>query len=105
MASKAPLFSPRPPDTALLSLYLSLDKLERRKHFACTLRTAEMVGVSRRTIQLWIELGQIQAIRVSKKYQVYLHSVQEYLNDAMAASLGGAGESRKAASAPVPRPN
>jgi hypothetical protein len=52
---------------------------------------------------MWIELGQIQAIRVSKKYQVYLSSVQQYLSEAMAISLGGAGESRKAASAQVPR--
>jgi excisionase family DNA binding protein len=87
MTSKqAPLFFPKPPHTSLLDLYLSLDKLEKRRQFACTLRTAEMVGVSRRTIQLWIELGQIQAIRVSKKYQVYLSSVQDYLNETMAAA-------------------
>jgi len=86
VSKEAPLFSPKPPETALLDFYLSLDKQEKRKHFACTLRTAEMVGVSRRTIQLWIEFGQIQAIRVSKKYQVVLSSVQEYLNETMATS-------------------
>jgi len=79
------LFAPQAHDTALLSLYLSLDKMERRKRFACTLRTAEMVGVSRRTIQLWIELGQIQAVRVSKKYQVYLSSVEQYLHSVAAS--------------------
>lgn len=69
-----------PKGSTLLDLYLKLDKMERRKHFACTQRTAEMVGVSRRTIQLWIELGQIEAVRVSKKYQVYLSSVEQYLH-------------------------
>lgn len=67
-------------DIALLDLFLSLDKAERREQFACTLRTAEMVGVSRRTIQLWIESGQIQAARISKRYQVHLPSLHEYLN-------------------------
>ena len=88
MASKAdrrlPTRSPKSSDTALLNLFLNLDKTERRKHFACTLRTSEIVGVSRRTIQLWIEIGQIQAVRVSKKYQVHLPSLQEYLNASMA---------------------
>lgn len=72
-------------DTALLNLFLTLDKSERRKHFACTLRTSEMVGVSRRTIQNWIEMGQIRAVRVSKKYQVHLESVQDYLSESMAS--------------------
>ncbi len=90
MATKVHLLvpprQPKSSDTALLNLFLSLDKNERRKHFACTLRTSEIVGVSRRTIQLWIELGQIQAVRVSKRYQVHLASVHEYLNESMAAS-------------------
>jgi excisionase family DNA binding protein len=72
-------------DMALLNLFLTLDKTERRKHFACTLRASEMVGVSRRTIQLWIEMGQIQAVRVSKKYQIHLPSLQEYLKNSMTA--------------------
>lgn len=84
-AEKDRLFPRVSCDAPLLDLYLSLDKTERRKHFACTRQTSEMVGVSRRTIQLWIELGQIQAVRVSKKYQVYLSSVQEYLSNSMAA--------------------
>jgi excisionase family DNA binding protein len=88
MASKVDRLLPLGPkssDTALLNLFLTLDKTERRKHFACTLRASEIVGVSRRTIQLWIEMGQIQAVRVSKKYQVHLPSLEEYLNESMAA--------------------
>ena len=61
-------------DRDLLSLFLSLPKTERKTQFADTAQTAEIVGMSRRTIQLWIELGQIRAVRVGKKYHVHLGS-------------------------------
>jgi excisionase family DNA binding protein len=68
----------------LLKLFLSLPRPERLDRFADTARTAEIVGMSRRTIQLWIELGQIRAVRVGKKYQVHLDSVHGYLNECVA---------------------
>lgn len=72
-------------DRDLLVLFLSLPKIERKDQFADTARTAEIVGMSRRTIQLWIELGQIRAVRVGKKYHVHLGSVHGYLNEFLAA--------------------
>ena len=65
----------------LLKLFLSLPKRERLLRFADTARTAEMVGMSRRTIQLWIEIGQIKAVRVGSRYQVLVDSVHGYLGD------------------------
>ena len=82
--ASAPL-QPNFSDSDLLKLYLSLPQYERRKRFADTAETAEIVGISRRTIQLWIELGQIRAVRVGKKYYVHIDSVHRYLNDCLAA--------------------
>ena len=72
-------------DRDLLKLFLSLPRPERQHRFADTARTAEIVGMSRRTIQLWIELDQIRAVRVGKRYHVLLDSVYDYLNRCMAA--------------------
>jgi excisionase family DNA binding protein len=63
----------------LLPLYLETSEEKRRKLFADTARTAEIFGVSQRTIQNGIEMGWIQAVKIGKKYQVYLHSVTEYI--------------------------
>jgi excisionase family DNA binding protein len=63
----------------LIKLFLSLPKPERLLQFADTARTADMVGTSRRTIQFWIEVGQIQAVRVGNKYYVLVDSVHQYL--------------------------
>jgi excisionase family DNA binding protein len=71
-------------DRDLLVLFLSLPKIERKIQFADTAQTAEFVGMSRRTIQLWIELGQIRAVRVGKKYHVHLGSVHGYLHECIA---------------------
>ncbi|MBS1807266.1 MAG: helix-turn-helix domain-containing protein [Acidobacteria bacterium] len=63
----------------LLPFYLEKTAEQRNKLFADTARTAEIFGVSQRTIQNWIELGWIQAIKIGKKHQVYLNSVTEYI--------------------------
>ena len=63
----------------LLELYLSALEPQRRELFVETARAAAMVGVSQRTIQVWIEVGSVKAIRVGKKYQVYLKSLREFL--------------------------
>jgi excisionase family DNA binding protein len=81
----APVSLPSSSDRDLLMLFLSLPKSERRNQFADTAQTADIVGSSRRTIQLWIELGQIRAVRVGKKYYVHLDSVHGYLNEFLAA--------------------
>jgi excisionase family DNA binding protein len=64
---------------ALVDSFFSLSPRERQIQFATTSRAAEIAGVSRRTIQLWIEVGAIQAVRVGKRYQVSLFSLRSYL--------------------------
>lgn len=66
-------------DSDLLDLFLDLGREERRLQFADTAQTAELVGVSRRTIQQWIDAGLIRAVAVGHKYQVQLDSVRSYL--------------------------
>lgn len=63
----------------LLSLYLSLPEEKRKQKFANTSEAARMVGLSQRTIQLWIEVGFIMAIKIGRKYQVSLDSLRAYL--------------------------
>ena len=63
----------------LLEHYLELDDQRRTRLFADTARVADLLGVSRRTIQLWIELGAIRAVRIGRKYQVDLKSVKAHL--------------------------
>jgi excisionase family DNA binding protein len=70
----------------LLELYLSLDARSREVRFADTARAADLVGLSRRTIQLWIRKGEIRAVRVGhKKYQVCLSSLKACLHDHLTA--------------------
>lgn len=66
-------------DTQILKHFLSLSPDLRRRHFADTSAVASQVGLSRRTIQLWIEVGSIRAVRVGRRYQVVLASVYGYL--------------------------
>ncbi len=65
----------------LLNLYLTLPKRKREEKFADTARAAEIAGLSQRTIQLWIEIGSIKAIRIGKKYMVSLDSLMRYLRN------------------------
>ena len=67
------------PAQDLLSLYLSLPEEKRKQKFANTSEVARMVGLSRRTIQMWIEVGLITAIKIGRKYQVSLDSLRAYL--------------------------
>ena len=63
----------------LLEYYLALDDKRRARQFADTARVANLVGLSQRTIQLWIEIGLIRAVRIGRKYQVDLESVKAHL--------------------------
>jgi len=63
----------------LLECYLGLDDQRRSRRFADTARVADFVGLSQRTIQLWIEAGLIRAVRIGRKYQVDLESVKDHL--------------------------
>jgi excisionase family DNA binding protein len=66
-------------DEELLDLYLGLSSKERDGMFADTARAAEIVGLSQRTIQLWIEIGLIRAILLGGKYKICLHSLKDFL--------------------------
>lgn len=72
-----------PTEDGLLDLYLSLNCAERDKRFACTLRAAEITGLSVRTIQFWIECGYVQALYIGRKYRVDLDSLRRYLKARM----------------------
>lgn len=67
----------------LLNLYLSLPKDARVKRFADTAQTAELIGMSQRTVQFWAEIGTIRAVRVGGKLKVDLDSVTTYLKNAV----------------------
>lgn len=75
----APTLTNNMTDEELLELYLSLPKPEREARFVSTAHTAELAGLSVRTIQLWIESGALRAVPVGKKYRVDVFSLREYL--------------------------
>jgi excisionase family DNA binding protein len=66
-------------DLDLLTIYLGATIKQREAQFADTARTAEIAGLSRRTIQLWIDTGVLQALRIGKNYRVSLDSLRIYL--------------------------
>ena len=69
----------------LLQLYLSLPADRREQMFPGTMRAAKLVGISRRTIQFWVEIGKVEAISVGRKYKVHLESllalIQSHVNE------------------------
>jgi excisionase family DNA binding protein len=71
------------PEDNLLDLYLSLTCKERDARFVCTMRAAEISGLSVRTIQFWIECGYVQALFIGRKYRVDLDSLRQYLRAQM----------------------
>lgn len=60
-------------------LWFSLSDAARKEQFGDTARAAEIAGVSRRTIQKWIELGQIASVPIGKRHQVHLDSLRHHL--------------------------
>ena len=73
----------------LLEYYLGLDEPLRARKFADTARVAHFVGLSQRTIQLWIEIGFIRAVRIGRKYQVDLESVKAHLRACASGESAG----------------
>ena len=73
------------PGEDLLNVYLSMPVKERQKRFSDTATAAQMTGLAQRTIQLWIEVGSIQAVPVGRKYQVDLNSLWAHLRQCVAA--------------------
>ncbi len=81
MRPETPAFS-LPSEEDLLGLYLTLSPEARKERFATTAQAAELVGLSQRTIQWWVESGKILAVSVGKKYQVDLQSLRGLLEAA-----------------------
>jgi excisionase family DNA binding protein len=67
----------------LLQQYLSLPAGQREQEFINTARAAKYVGVSRRTIQFWIEVGDIKAVAIGKNYKVHLKSLVAHIQKRM----------------------
>jgi excisionase family DNA binding protein len=63
----------------LLKQYLSLPEDQREQKFPTTTHAAQLVGVSRRTIQYWVEIKSIEAIFVGKICRVRYDSLMAYL--------------------------
>ena len=72
-------------DSELLKLYLGAADQERKKLFADTGRAADLTGLSRRTIQFWVETGAIRAIAIGRRYKIYLPNLTSYLETRMEA--------------------
>jgi excisionase family DNA binding protein len=70
-------------DEELLNLYLSLSPAFREEAFISTAHAAEITGVSMRTIQLWIESGDVRAIVIGRKYRIILESLKAHLEKQM----------------------
>jgi len=65
----------------LLEHYLASSKEDRREKFPNTAQAAEMIGVSQRTIQFWVEIGAVQAIFIGKKCLVSADSLIAHLKN------------------------
>lgn len=63
----------------LLQRYLALSSAERSREFVDTAQTANLLGLSRRTVQLWVELGIVNAVSIGKKHFVFLDSLRKAL--------------------------
>jgi hypothetical protein len=65
----------------LIEIFLRLPPDQREEYFVSTSNAARMVGVSRRTIQLWIEGGLIAALLIGGRYYVCVPSLKSYLRE------------------------
>jgi|WetSurMetagenome_2_1015567.scaffolds.fasta_scaffold400216_1 excisionase family DNA binding protein len=63
----------------LLNIYLSVTPEERQHLFVSTSTAASKLGISQRTVELWIEHGNLLAIRAGRNYQIYLPDVHRYV--------------------------
>jgi excisionase family DNA binding protein len=66
-------------DDELLEWYLSLSEKQRDQEFLSTERAAEISGMSQRTIQHWVETGELSAIFLGRKCLVHHDSLRAYL--------------------------
>lgn len=69
-------------DEELFQLYLAMSKEQRERRFANTATAADLIGISQRTVQFWIETGAVRAIPIGGRFKVDLESLKEYLKTA-----------------------
>ncbi|MEJ2077648.1 MAG: helix-turn-helix domain-containing protein [Acidobacteriota bacterium] len=63
----------------LLADYLQCPVSERRRRFLDTLSAAQLTGLSRRTIQWWVECGLVAAVMIGRRYQIEKGSLLSHL--------------------------
>ena len=63
----------------LLEDYLALPKKHRDQKFPSTASAATMIGISQRTVQFWVEIGEVEAVFIGRKCRVSIDSLREYL--------------------------
>ena len=76
-------------DDQLLDFYLSLSKQQREHKFIDTTCAAEITGLSKRTIQFWIDCGFVRALNIGRKYRIDRDSLREYLTKQMSKKNQG----------------
>jgi excisionase family DNA binding protein len=67
------------PEIDLLTLWLSTPLNDRDKQFMGTRTASRLVGVSQRTVRVWIETGCIQAVQIARKHRITAKSLEEFL--------------------------
>jgi len=63
----------------LLQIYLTSSRRERAERFIDSSTAAELTGLSRRTIQWWVEGGLVDAVLIGRRYQIDRRSLLAYL--------------------------
>jgi excisionase family DNA binding protein len=66
-------------DDTLLEHYLTLSESQREQEFLTTEDAATFTGLSRRTLQYWVEIGDIKAIFIGRKCLISAASLRAYL--------------------------
>jgi excisionase family DNA binding protein len=63
----------------LLECYLRLPVSQRENHFVDTAVAAGITGLSRRTIQWWVEIGLVRAVKIGRRYHIDRNSLMSHL--------------------------
>lgn len=77
--SRKRVVSEQGPDQDLLEFYLSLTCEKRSALFAGTARVARMMGVAQRTVQFWVQMGEIEAVVIGGRYKISLEFLRSRL--------------------------
>ncbi len=72
------LLAPQPPDE-LLDRFLALEPAARTEIFCTVTEAATLAAVGTRTVQRWIEVGEVDAVLVGPRYWLRRESLLAYL--------------------------